>query len=152
MAADGSSPGKGGGFENRLSKLIINADSGRNGQLFSSARFAEPVSVVRSFSPATFTLEGSFENVNHFSDKVVSSFSRLFIVMVNPSLKPFSIIISNTAGVAYLIVILTVVIPFASLNSRLFSELLNSVLMFPSRSEKLVSILKLVFGLMEVNS
>jgi hypothetical protein len=46
MVADGSSPGKGGGFENRLSKLIINADSGRNGQLFSSARFAEPVSVV----------------------------------------------------------------------------------------------------------
>lgn len=46
---------------------------------------------------------------NHFCVKVAGNFSRLFNVIVNPSLKPFAIIISRMAGVLYFIVILTVV-------------------------------------------
>ena len=41
-----------------------------------------------------FCFDRSFENVNHFLDKVVNRFSRFFIDAVNPSLKPISIIFS----------------------------------------------------------
>src|SRR5687768_2678385 len=97
-----------------------------------------------------FSFDRRFENENHFFDKVVSNFSKLSIVILNPSTKPISIIFSIRASDSFLIIILTFVMPFSSLKLYSHSEPGSSG--FSSLSAKELYILKLVLGVMEVYS
>src|SRR5450432_199081 len=139
--------------QSERSKLILN-DGNASDKIQSSillctffCTFVLKTSTI-SYQISIYTACIFFGRYTYLFFNVSSSFNCCKHI-VNPSRKPISIIFSIRARDSFLIIILTFVVPFCSLKLKSQSEPGNSG--FSSLSAKAFDILKLVFGLMEVN-